>query len=575
MKIFLALIFFFVVSSHINAQNYSKAELDSLYEKFIELRNNRADQNSYKPLTQTDFADRKCGFGIVSDVVHNLKNFTIDQQSILTKILQRPEKETSIVSPSGLFRIHYDRTGSEVPQYDPLLTADQNAEQVALAADSSYNFEVNFLSFPPPPSDNGEGGDDLYDIYITFADGEYGFTTSEASLGSHKYASHIQIHYSYQHGFYTSGLSAMRVTVAHEMHHAIQIGNYTGDKTGIDLYFYELTSTSMEEFVFDDVNDYYGYLSSYFTNPGRAFASNNEYNLAHWNIFLKDRFGYDIIKRQWELFTQVRALNAIAVSISEKESTFGSEFNKFGLWNFFTDYRAITGEYFEEGKAYPKIRSISTIDFHPNIPPVQVNARPTSNNYITFVSSIIPGDTLVSLITNTDYISGVDSLNNTFEFEYTLSDDSIDGSARLTNNYFAKLNVAQPTFWGVAEMLYNQELESYQIIRRDSTIFPPSFNNDFYAYPNPFYYNKRYRNNCDCVEILIDPQDELNADFNVYTSAMELVYSANLYFEKTIIGRDVIRWANIRELNLASGVYIYITRIGGKTSAGKLVIFNE
>ena len=31
--------------------------------------------------------------------------------------------------------------------------------QVALAADSSYRFEVNYLGFPPPP-------DNEYDIYI-------------------------------------------------------------------------------------------------------------------------------------------------------------------------------------------------------------------------------------------------------------------------------------------------------------------------------------------------------------------------------------------------------------------------
>jgi hypothetical protein len=578
MKLFLTLFFLFAVNSFISAQDYTKEQLDSLYAKFIRIRSTDKDR-IVKPV-EIDIADRKCGFGIVSDVTRNLRNFTPEQRSVLAKILQRPEKDTSIVSPSGFFRIHYDRTGNEAPNYNPTLTADENAMQVALAADSAYNFEVNFLGYPPPPSDNGEGGDGLYDIYITTAGGFYGFTQPESFLGGQKYSSHIQIHYAYPHGsFYTEGLSAMRVTVAHEMHHAIQIGNYTGDKTDIDLFFYEITSTSMEEFVYDDVNDYYAYMHSYFNNPGkplgRSQTSSDGYDLAIWNIFLRDNFDYNIIKRQWELLPQMRALNAIAASLSERESTFGSELNKFGIWTFFTDYRAVAGEYFEEAEAYPKIRSITTIDFHSNSPPVLVNAKPTSNNFITFVSSIIPGDTLVSLISNTDYISGVDSINKTFDFEYTLSDDSIDGSTRLTYNYFAKLNVAQPTFWGIAEMLYNQELLNYQVIRRDSSVFPSSTGKDLYAYPNPFYYNKRYRNDCNCVEILIDPETESNVDFNVYTPAMELVYSASLPFVNTISGRKVIRWTKIRDLDLASGVYIYVTKIGDETSAGKLVIFNE
>ncbi len=178
--------------------------------------------------------------------------------------------------------------------------------QVAIAADSAYNFEVNYLKYPPPPGDNGDGGDNLYDIYITTAEGSYGFTQPETSLGNHKYTSYMEIHYSFKN-FYTEGLNAVRVTVAHEFHHAIQVGNYTGDKYDVDGFFYEMTSTSMEEFVYNSVNDYYAYMKSYFNNPNRVFnsfrsQSNDGYDLAVWNIFLKDKFGYDIIKKQWELF---------------------------------------------------------------------------------------------------------------------------------------------------------------------------------------------------------------------------------------------------------------------------------
>ena len=59
-----------------------------------------------------------------------------------------------------------------------------------------------------------------------------------------------------------------------------------------DTFFYEITSTAMEEFVYDSVNDYYAYMPSYFLSPQKAFAENDGYNLAIWNIYLKENFGF-------------------------------------------------------------------------------------------------------------------------------------------------------------------------------------------------------------------------------------------------------------------------------------------
>ena len=113
MKIFWIVIFLTFANYFVQAQNYTREHLDSLYEKFVWLRTDT--KNSlYNELIEVDPADRKCGFGIVSEIIHNLESFTTEQQTVLAKILQRPEKDTSMVSPSGFFRIHYDTTGSEV-----------------------------------------------------------------------------------------------------------------------------------------------------------------------------------------------------------------------------------------------------------------------------------------------------------------------------------------------------------------------------------------------------------------------------------------------------------------------------
>ncbi len=90
---------------------------------------------------------------------------------------------------------------------------------------------------------------------------------------------------------------------------------------------------------------------------------NNGYNLAIWNIFLKDNFGFDIIKSQWVLMPTKRALEAINQSIIENNSNFGYQFNTFGIWTYFTNTRSITGKYFEEAANYPLIDPTSTANF--------------------------------------------------------------------------------------------------------------------------------------------------------------------------------------------------------------------
>ena len=67
------------------------------------------------------------------------------EQENLVKLLLRPELHTSLVSESGIFRIHFDTTGTNVPQYIPGLTALENAMLVSEALDSTYNFEVSFF----------------------------------------------------------------------------------------------------------------------------------------------------------------------------------------------------------------------------------------------------------------------------------------------------------------------------------------------------------------------------------------------------------------------------------------------
>ncbi len=173
--------------SSLYAGNLTTTQLDSLYHLLVSRRTETVAQQ--RAVQQEPI---KCGFGLVSTIRENLSSFSTEQQISLRKILQRHTKQTSIVTPNGFFRIHYDTTGNDVPNYNNL-GLQQSLTLLSQALDSTYNFEVNFLGYPPPPSDNGEGGDNLYDIYIEEFNGMnlYGETVPENSLGNNKWTSYI------------------------------------------------------------------------------------------------------------------------------------------------------------------------------------------------------------------------------------------------------------------------------------------------------------------------------------------------------------------------------------------------
>jgi hypothetical protein len=569
MFFFTALVLYFETNAQTGENGLSREKLDSLYTKLLQVKAPELLPESERFVTLTA-AERKCGFGLVNQVKINLENFTLEQQNILRKILDRPAKQTSMVSPSGFFRIHYDETGSEVPNYDPSLSTEENVTQVAAALDYSYNFEINTLGYQPPPPDNGVGGDDKYDIYITQALGGYGFTQAELSLGDEKYTSYIEIHYSFQ-GFPTDSLDAMKVTIAHEFHHAIQMGNYVFRDA--DIYFHEMTSTAMEEFVYDDVNDYYFYIKFYSLDPSRKFTRNNWFNgdgydLAIWNIFLRDNFGYDIIKQQWEQMPNYRAINAINNTIINSGSTFPYELNKFGIWTYFTDYRSVQGLYFEEAENYPPVTPFATYSFTPPYQLVQVDAQSCSNNFLKFKNTA-NNDSLFAIVTNGDVSSASPIQSPLFLFDYTLFSDSASGLRKLTENYSSTFNVTTPTLWSVSEILNNI------VVYQDSTPTPPA-GSISYAYPNPFFYGRNYLTGS-LIFFPVDSNVGERVDLNIYTSGMQLVYSNSEDVRLLPGNQKGVSW-NALDYNgekPASGVYIYVIKKGDDILKGKVVIFNE
>ncbi len=552
------------------SQELTSSQLDLLYTKFIQLRAPEFLRQNDQ-LAELTLEDRKCGFGIVNSIKSNIDFFSQEQQNVLKSLLTRPVLQTSVVSPSGFFRIHYDASGSNRPSYVSSWTVEQNVEEVAKALDSVYRFEVTHLGFLAPPSDGDGGGDNKYDVYIqNQGGGVYGYTEWESKVGSVNWTSFMVLDNDYV-GYYSTGLDGMRVTAAHEFHHGIQLGNYSvfdGNSPfrNSDSFFYELTSTSMEEFVYDDVNDYYAYMNSYFNNTDLAFPRQNGYNIAIWNIFLKDNFGFGLLKRQWELIPSITAILAINQSLNELNTSFPRELNKFGIWTYFTNFRRIPGKYFEEAENYPLVSPTFTIQF-PSAPP-DMRAAPTSNQFVKYN---IPtnSDTLVAIVTNADAFAANDNSNQLFDFQYILYSDPNSGQRELTENYSSTFSTSNTTFWSVSEVLNNL------LIREDSLKLPTAGSIE-YAYPNPFYYSRGYVTG----SLIFFPYDAdvgETVDFNVYSIGMQIMFSNQMNIQILPGDQRGISWdAKDNTGNkLASGVYIYVIKKGDELVNGKVVIFNE
>ena len=550
-----------LMSSKILPQELTKVELDSLYNLFTFIKGVNTSDGLQKQF-QENPAITKCGMELVNTLSQNLSNYSGEQQQILSKILERPQSQTSVVSPGGFFRVHYDLTGNNALGYDLNLLLQ--------ALDSAYNFEINFLGYPAPPSDGAEGSDDKYDIYVQNLAGLYGYTQFETKVTESRWTSFMVIDNDYV-GYFSTGINGARVTVAHEFHHGIQGGNYapTGSNSPFrnsDVFYYEITSTAMEEFVQDGVNDYYAYMPSYFQNPETAMTLNDGYNLAIWNIYLQNNFGFDILKRQWELIPGNDALKAIAISIDENGSTFGNELNKFGIWTYFTNSRNIyPNEYFEEASNYPLITPTATLSFTPPSDVYNMTIAPVANYFLRINLPSSDG-VFYSIITNSDYQK---SATQTLPFTFSIYQDTVNGERVINDFYSVSFDKDGVPFWNNAGILNNI------VVYGDSSFSTPNLEGETFAYPVP--YRKSSSGNIR-MAFQGDAAVGDEVDLNIYSSGVELYYSGN----KTIssaYSKDSKKYYEIvldkADVDFSSGVYIYVIKSGEDIFKGKLVIFND
>jgi hypothetical protein len=289
------------------------------------------------PASLTDGTEpARCGTPYVTEAIRLAES---DPSSELSRealdLLARPTlsgPEYIVDSPAGWFKVHWTDQGED---------ASNSAYATALAAHADYcrQIECAQMGYDVPPSDLGLGGDNKYDLYVMQIDA-LGYTTysgepSDPTTPENDYASHIAI-------LISMGDNLLKVTQSHEYQHAIQMGYDVSEPS----WFMENTSTWIEDMVYDDVNDYCGYLHSG-DNPLRKpwwdirSGSGNLYWYGGciWTRYIGLRMEVDAVRDIWEECGNVVGNNMLAAQgeiFGNYGLTWEQAFQEYGCWRWFT-----------------------------------------------------------------------------------------------------------------------------------------------------------------------------------------------------------------------------------------------
>ena len=238
--------------------------------------------------------------------------------------------------------------------------------------ENTYNVENGQLGWKPPVSDgaaggiNGQGANGQTDVYIKNIgpEGLYGYAAPDPGQTGKQWAAFLVMDNDYAEPAFTSRYSSflapLQVTAAHEYNHVLHFG-YDQNQ---DSWMFEATATWMEDKVYDEINDYRGYLAEWAQrttqpltqfNPPESGESNSKvYGDAVFNRWIDERYGADTIRRAWEVSDETGdfAPGAYEKALREKGTSFDDVFNAFAADT--AEWRAANSA-FEEGNTFPDV----------------------------------------------------------------------------------------------------------------------------------------------------------------------------------------------------------------------------
>jgi hypothetical protein len=350
---FLALTFGVIeLSNVVFAQSNPSFQEDIEFSQKWEAKLSHATAPNHSHTDRSDKTYRSCLSLVIWEGIKNKNRLTPRLQKVLKTYEDRPS--LSFSADSRHFRFHYDKTGN-----DAVSSTDNNdndipdyVEFMAFEFENVHKKEIEDLGFVVPPSDDQEGGNDLYDVYISdIQQGVYGFVSPETTIGDNPNSSAVETQASTSwmamrnnYDDFSLQDNALKVTAAHEFFHSIQLG-YNAESPS--AFAFEGSASWMEEAMYPGIDDNFQYLESVLGSPDVAlnydFSDDNDPDFNDFSIqwygswiffqYIGENYGKDVIRKFWENLRSQSELQAFNAALLTKNVSLNTAFEDFFVAN--------------------------------------------------------------------------------------------------------------------------------------------------------------------------------------------------------------------------------------------------
>jgi hypothetical protein len=316
----------------------------------------------------------KCATQILEEARRSLPEMPQGLRTALEEALVRPVLPSFI--DTAHFRIHYSTSGGNVIYQWPN-TSYRDA--VMTSCETSWTATHTTHGWPTPPSDGANGGGSgLIDCYVDALSGVYGYTESESQAAGgypDDWTAFFVIDNDYTGFGYADRTLPMKVTVAHEYHHVVQMGM----KANGGAWWMENTSVFIEDEVYDSINDNYQYLTCYFAFPWERLHGNFngcwEYACFIWPTYISEHWGHALVREIWHDFaTQQNLYTAFDNELAVYGENLDTGFAEWARWNLYTRDRDDGDHYIEGGAYQPQVNYDGNWNTYP-----QLNKHPLAS----------------------------------------------------------------------------------------------------------------------------------------------------------------------------------------------------
>ena len=455
---------------------------DALIQSFYRIVDSSKLDNKFK-LSSVSDTPIKCGTQIILEVQRSWDNLPVDFKSSYRHYFvagYQTADANSYNSAGGNFTINWGTGLVDATDTSGVVGVPDVIELWASYFDTTYTKEVDEMGFTGPVG--------RYNIYIGNTNGSYSI-----GAGTYGYASsagYIVVRENYNSGFPANtdpdgnNKGAMKVTTAHEFHHALQY-LIKSNPPQSNAWWMEATSTWMEDAVFNQVNDYVNYLGSWSSYPYTSltlFNGSHEYGDVIWSKYLAETYasgtdtdGSDVFLSVWNNVASQGALTAISTYLTNKGTSLKSAYHDFAFKNQKMDYA--------EGASYGTMAISKTESSYP------VTTNMTTSlpdylacNYVRFnISQTIP------------------TFNLTFDGDDSFNSQAIEWKASVLKNDGATKTIQAITLDSFNQgslTLYN--LSSSDTLTLIASVVSPTglgtYQVAYGSYPNgvPFSYSVAY-----------------------------------------------------------------------------------